>query len=136
VRRLKLFLAAIALPAPAPDEAAQQAFAALARVQLAALATGQGRWMERLVDWLDATDADDHFHDAKQRSYIKVMDFLETQIAQLAARTGVTFAEPTGLAPFWLDGIVGHSRTTTDLTTADIDAWAQRYAAMFLKAVA
>lgn len=134
-RRLKLFLADMADPTPMKGETAQEAFTALARAHLLALVEGQGRLLERLVDWLDAMVAEDKFHDAKIRSYEKVLAFLEWQIRDTARRIGMELTEAMDLASYWLDGVVGHSRTATDLSKAEIDHWADRYASFFLKAV-
>lgn len=134
-RRLKLFLADMADSTPTDGQTAQEVFSALARAHLFALVAGQGRLLERVVDWLDATGEDDKFRDAKARSYEKVLGFLEWQIRDSAQRVGMNLRQIADIAPYWLDSVVGHSRTSNDLSEAAIQCWADNYAKLFLKAV-
>ncbi len=134
-QRLELFLADMADPVPLEGELAQAAFAALARGHLAALVMGQGRLLERLVDWLDATGGDDG-GSVKARSYARVLAFLEWQIPDTARRVGLDIPDPGAFALYWLDGIVGHSRTTLDCSEQAIEHWARGYTALYLNAIA
>jgi TetR/AcrR family transcriptional repressor of mexJK operon len=135
-QRLELFLADMADPAPADGQTAREAFSILARGHLAALVIGQGRLLERLVDWLDSTVEDDTLRDAKARSYARVLAFLEWQIPDTARRVGFDIPDPDGFVRYWLDGIVGHSRTALDCSDAEIERWAAGYTELFLKAAA
>lgn len=134
-QRLELFLADMADPVPAEGQSAQAAFAALARGHLAALVIGQGRLLERLVDWLDATVGEAGGGSAKARSYARVLAFLEWQIPDTARRAGVDIPDPGAFALYWLDGIVGHSRTTLDCSEDAIERWARGYTRLYLKAI-
>lgn len=116
------------------QEDAEAAFADLAMRTLNIIIIPEGRALDRLIDWLDATGTVGGPAPVRTRVVTASISLIEDQMIAAADRWKLPLGEPTLFARFWLEAIVGHARTTPD-PAADHPRWASDFARSFLRAL-
>ncbi len=116
------------------QDEAEAAFADLAMRTLNIIIMPEGRALDRLIDWLDATGTVGGPAPVRTRIVTASVQLIEVQMIAAAERWHLPLGEPTLFARFWLEAIIGHARTSPD-PAADHCRWAGDLARSLLRAL-